>query len=254
MSLFKQYPYDHQHIERFLIAFGNLFTGITIQKWDANGKKQSSFEVPIEYAPKDKWVSRIREQNDLTGPQVKMTLPRMAFEVVDIQYAPERKIGVNGVYALGTANGVRGKVYPPTPYDVIINLYLVTKDQKNESFQAIEQMLPYFQPYMMVNYKILPEYAIKKDVPITFQSYQTEDTFEGSHEEQRTVTQIFTFSAQMDFFGPTLLNTAIIKDVLVKFGYDSTRPIHTTLETKIDPITANPGDTYTIVETKTEII
>ena len=253
MSLFRTTPFYHAHIERFLGAFGEIFSGITIEKRDDTGKKLKSYEVPIEYAPKNKWLNRIREQNDLTSQQVKMTLPRIAFEMTDIQYAPARKIGVNGTYAIGTINGTRGKIYPPTPYDMIFNLYVITKDQ-NDSLQILEQIVPYFQPYMTINYEILPEFKIFKDVPITLQAYQTRDAFEGSPEDVRTVETQFTFAAQMDFFGPMILNSAIIKDIVLKFGETYNLPTHTTVEIKVNPLTANKTDTYNIVETKVEII
>lgn len=253
MSLFNQTPYYHEHVLRFFTAFGDIFSGITITKRDEQGNKVKVYEVPIEYAPKNKWLSRIREQNDLTASQIKMTLPRMSFEMTDIRYAPDRKIGVNGTYALGNALGNRGKIFSPVPYDVIFNVYVLTKDQ-NDSLQILEQILPYFQPYLTLNYEILPEYQITKDVPITLMSYQTEDTFEGSPEEVRTITQIFTFSAQMDFFGPTILNSAIIKDVIINMGYTYNNIITGVLETKVNAITASKDDNYTIIETKVELI
>jgi len=251
MSIFQNTPYKHDHILKFIVAFGNLFTGVTISKTDATGTKKQVYECPIEYAPKNKWISMLRERSDLNAHQVKMTLPRMAFEMVDIQYAPDRKIGVNGSYAVGEINGMRGKIFPPTPYDCIFELYVLTKDQ-NDSLQIVEQILPYFQPYMTMNYEILPEYKIFKDVPVTFQAYRTEDTYAGSPEEQRTVTTIFTFAAQMDFFGPMTATTAVIKDAIVKMGENYGKPTNITLEAKVDPITASISDSHTINTTITE--
>jgi len=254
MSLFNQTPFYHEHILRFFTAFGDIFSGITITKRAENGDKLKIYEVPIEYAPKNKWLRRIREQNDLTAPQVKMTLPRMSFEMIDIRYAPLRKVGVNGSYALGVVNGSRGKIFPPTPYDVIFNVYALTKDN-NDSLQILEQIVPYFQPYLSLTYEILPEYQITKDIPITMQAYQVEDAFEGSPEDVRTVNQIFTFAAQMDFFGPMMTNSAIIKDVIVNVGYEYNKPTHTKIEVKVDPITANVDDVYAINSTiTTEIL
>lgn len=252
-SIFQTTPFQHDHVLRFITAFGELFTGVTIRKNDSSGVRKQVYEVPVEYAPKDKWISRLREQPDLTSPQIKVTLPRMAFEMVDFRYAPDRKIGVNGAYAIGNINGMRGKIFPPTPYDVIFNLYAATKDQI-DSLQILEQITPYFQPYMTLNYEILPEYQIFKDVPITLEGYQIEDTFAGSPEDQRTVTQIFTFAAQMDFFGPTIASSTIIKRALVLMGHQFGNPINTTLEVRVDPISAAKTDAYTIIETKTEMI
>lgn len=259
MPIFRDTPFYHQTIERFIIAFGQLFTGITIQKTDANGNKIQSYEAPIEYAPKNKWESRIREQNDLTSPQVKMTLPRIAFEVSDIKYAPDRKIGVNGVYAVGTMPAtatrpaMRGKIFPPTPYDVTFSLYVATKDS-TDAFQILEQILPYFQPYMTLTYIILPEYNITKDSPVTFQAYQIDDTYDGSPEDQRLETQTFTFGAQMDFFGPMILTDKIIKNVIASLGESFNLPTNVKINNVVNPITAAVHDTYTIVETINETI
>lgn len=253
MSLFKQTPFKHDHVLRFITAFGDLFSGITITKQTEAGDRIQSYEVPLEYAPKNKWISRLREQNDLTANQVKMTVPRAAFEMVDIRYAPDRKIGVNGQYVVGDIGGVRGKIYPPAPYDMIFELNVLTKDQ-NDSLQVLEQIVPYFQPYMTINYEILPAYRITKDVPITLTGYKTEDTFEGSPEDTRTVTTVFTFAAQMDFFGPMILNSAIIKTAIVNMGYQYGKPTNIKIEENVNPTTAGLNDNYTIVETISEIV
>lgn len=252
MSLFNTAPFDHEHISRFIVAFGELFTGITIQKRSASGEVLQSYEVPIEYSPKNKWISRLREQEDLMANQVKITLPRAAFEMTDIRYAPDRKIGVNGTYAIGNINGMRGKIYAPTPYDMEFQLYIMTKDQ-DDAQQVVEQVIPYFNPFLTINYEILPQYQIKKDVPITLTAYQSQDTYEGSPEEQRTVTTIFTFQAQMDFFGPLFATTSVIKNVNLYF---SQNPLYINptinINAKVDPITASKDDVYTIIETITE--
>jgi hypothetical protein len=253
MTLFRTTPFYHQTIERFVVAFGQLFTGMTIQKKDINGNKLQSYEAPIEYAPRNKWISRLREQNDLTMPQVKMTLPRMAFELSDIKYAPERKIGVNGVYAIGNINGMRGKIFPPTPYDVTFSFYVATKDS-NDGYQILEQILPYFQPYMTLTYEILPEYRITKDVPVTLVSYQDEDNYDGSPDEQRIEIQTFTFSAQMDFFGPMIISDKIIKEVIIRLGESFNMPTNITLDSTVVPRTAGISDVYTIIDTVNEMI
>jgi len=258
MSLFSAFPFTHQTIERFIVAMGEFFSGIHVQKFDTNGNKIQDYICPIEYAPKDKWISRVREQNDLTGPQVKMTLPRMAFELIDIRYAPERRIGVNGTYAIGTIPATsttpsyRGKIYAPTPYDCVFNLYILAKDQKNDSQQIIEQILPYFQPYTIIKYLILPEYNITKDVPVSMQKFELEDTFAGSPEDIRTVTTTFTFSAQMDFFGPMLITDAIIKQININMATvpftPTTVPSVVVTET-VTPPTAAVTDIYTVSQT-----
>ena len=254
MSLFGAYPYYHRTLERFIIAFGSLFSDITIRKFDSSGTNRlSSYTVPVEYACKDKWFSRLKEQTDLSAHQVKVTLPRIAFEMTDLRYAPTRKIGVNGNFVVGNVNGMRGRIYTPAPYDCIFNLYIATKDS-SDGFQIMEQIIPYFQPYFTLTYITLPEYNITKDVPITLDSYQSDDTYDGSFEEQRLETQTFTFSAQMDFFGPTIASDAVIKQVLIGLGENFNMPTNIEMTSTVNPFTAASTDIYTIVDTLTETI
>lgn len=253
MALFDVNFYHHG-LERFIIAFGQLFTGISIVKRDENGVKYKNYPVGIEYGPKHKWISRQREQPDLTAGQIEITLPRISFEITDIQYAPARKIGTNGTYCVGNVNGMRGKIFNPTPYDVIIELRSYCKDQ-NDSQQILEQILPFFQPYLTLNFEILPEYKIAKDVPITFQGYQQQDTYDTSPEEFRAVQQTFTFAAQMDFFGPLMGSTAVIKDIILTIGEDITFNHNLVdMEIKVNPLTAAKTDIHTIDTTIKELI
>jgi hypothetical protein len=253
MSVFSNTPYNFQSLERFISALGQLFTGITLVKRDNNGSKISTVQIPISYAPKSKWLAMITERPDLEGPQVKITLPRAAFEITDIKYAADRKIGMQGAYTVGDINGKRGKIFPPAPYDVTFNLYVATKDENNASFNVLEQIVPYFQPYMTMKYEILPLYKINKEVNITLLDYQNEDTYDGSPENQRTITQIFTFVANVDFFGPMITNTAVIKEVLVKTSFDSTMKATHLYDLKVNPFSANATDNYAVLESIKQI-
>lgn len=245
--MFELNPFFHAHLKNLILAFGDTFSGITIQKNEDCATKLQTYQVPIEYAPKNKWISRRNEQPDFMAQQVQITLPRMSFEIVSMKYAPERRIGVPGTYVVGNINGKRGKIFNPVPYDVSINLYALTKDQ-TDSHQILEQILPFFQPYMMLNYEILPEYQIRKDVPVTYEGYTQEDSYEGSPEDMRLITQTFTFNAKIDLFGPLIAGGNVIKDVLIDLGYNSTNPATRQYEAVVNPRAANKDETHTVDE------
>lgn len=247
MTMFTQYFY-HQQIKKFILAFGNLFSDITIQKHEKNGTIHQEIVVPIAYAPKNKWVARVNEQNDFMVPQVEITLPRITFEMVDMKYAPEKKIGFSGAYVLGTSGSTRTKIYNPSPWDVTFNLYSYAKDQ-TDSLQILEQILPYFQPFLTVNYEVLPAYQIMKDVHISLVDSKVEDLYEGSPDNVRQVIQTFTFNATLDFFGPLAASSSVIKDVLVDFAWQFPNKAHTRYEAKVDPLSANVDEVYIIIET-----
>lgn len=247
MSVFEHNHYYHQQVKRMIIAFGELFTGISIKKQEKSGKKYQEYPVPVAYAPKNKWVSRTTEQPDLMAPQVEITLPRITFEMAQMRYAPERKIGFNGAYVVGNIGGVRSKLFSPAPWDVTFNMYSYTKDQ-TDSLQILEQILPYFQPFMTLNYEVLPEYQIKKDVPVTLIDTSIEDSYEGSPDNMRQVIQTFSFNFQLDLFGPVPASGKVIKEAFINVGFLFPNPPTMQFSATVTPREANKYDAHTIIE------
>ena len=96
MSLFKDNPYYWSTVVKFITAFGNLFTGMTLTEMDSACNITKVIRVPIAYGPKNKWLSRLSSEPDLDSTHVRMTLPRLAFEITDYRFDPTRKIGTQG--------------------------------------------------------------------------------------------------------------------------------------------------------------
>lgn len=226
--MFEKQPFYHNHIRNFIVAFGTLFSGITVRTWDKDGVLDRSVRVPIAYGPRSKWLERLRADPDLKN-NVKTTFPRLAFEIVDYRYAPERKIGQQGDYLIGQRHNIKSgeklgeaKVFTPAPWDVIIELSSIAKTQE-DNLQILEQILPYFTPSLIINMDVLPEFNINKDIPITLDNIQTEDNYQTEMTEQRVVTQIFRFSAKLDFFGP-MVDIGRIKHTLATIGTNADLP------------------------------
>ncbi len=254
MSLFQNTYYYNQQLKSFISAFGSLFDQMSIKRWDVNGLVLQDFKVAIDFAPKNKWVVSITERPDFNQQQVQITLPRLAFEITQIKPATNRKLGFNGTYSVGvnSADNSKTKIFNPTPVDLSVNLYAMTKEN-DEMFQIIEQILPFFNPTLTINYNILPSYNIFKDVPITLNNVDTTDSYTSAIDEQRFVITTFSFSAQTYIFGPIAEKGTIIKDVKISLGEKDTMNIIENFETKVNPITANPGNVYTINNKWTEI-
>lgn len=245
--LFKAAYYYHQVTKQFIVAFGSLFQNIAIEKYLADGTKAQTYEVPIDFAPKNKWLTLISERPDYTNNQVQMTLPRLAFEITSMKPNMSRKIGFNGTYAMGNnKDGTRTKIYNPTPIDLTVALYAVSKDNE-DMLQIIEQILPYFQSTLVMNMNLLPEYNIMKDVPISLMDIQTEDSYNGSTEDQRFINTTFIFNVPMYYYGPIMDKSSVIKDVILNINTDQGRA--EVYEAKVSPITANKTDPHSIIET-----
>ena len=73
-----------------IIGFGSLFNGLEIKHKDSSDDSVSIVKVPLAYGPTQKFLARLEQQPDLNKP-VQMTLPRMSFEFIGVQYDATRK-------------------------------------------------------------------------------------------------------------------------------------------------------------------
>ena len=127
--------------------FGSLFNNIYILHKNSSGAVINTKKVPLSYAPKSKFLERIREHADLdTENKVALKLPRMSFEILAYTYAPERQLQKTGNFSrAGLTDSDRMKFYAPVPYTLSMQLNIFTKLQ-DDALQIVEQIIPYFNP------------------------------------------------------------------------------------------------------------
>ena len=122
-----------------IIGFGSLFNGIEVKK------SNSIIKVPLAYGPTQKFLARMQQEADLNKP-VSITLPRMSFEFLGLQYDPTRKSTQTQTIINQSPDGAEVKKnYLPVPYNMRFELSIMTK-LNDDMLQIIEQILPYFQP------------------------------------------------------------------------------------------------------------
>lgn len=247
-SIFGSNPYYHATIRNFIIAFGSLFSGMTITNKSATGKREQVIKVPIAYGPKHKWLDRLKEQPKPEKGGVGSTLPRLAFEITDYKYDAARKIGTQGNSVTGRIGTMGAKVFNPVPYDVTIQLYSLAKDN-DDSLKILEQILPYFAPHIDLSFVILPQFNLKKTVPVVLETVSVTDTYDGLTDEFRAVTQTFTFTAKLDLFGP-IHTGGVIKTSTVDIAINEGEAAIETLSFAVNPQSANREDPHTIDETR----
>ena len=137
--------YYHEIIRKTIIAFGTLFNSINIKHKKSDGTILDDIKVGLSYGPQQKYLAKIQEQVEL-AKSVAITLPRMSFEMNNIQYDPARKTGVTQTFkAVDSTDDKMKKVYMPVPYNIGFELNIFSK-LNDDALQIIEQILPYFQP------------------------------------------------------------------------------------------------------------
>jgi len=212
------FEYFYNEIFRsVIIGFGSLFNGIEIQHKDSADDTVSIIKVPLAYGPTQKFLARMQQEEDLNKP-IQMTLPRMSFEFIGLQYDPSRKSTQTQSIINTTSGGASSKkVYMPVPYNMSFQLSIMTK-LNDDMLQIVEQILPYFQPAYNLSINFLGNIKEKRDIPIQLDSIQMDDDYEGNFDTRRALIYTLNFTAKTYLFGPISDVTGdIIKKVSV--GY-----------------------------------
>ena len=215
----------HQLTRKAVILFGRLFDDISIiRKNDQTGAETQRFLVPIIYAPKEKMVTRIFSDPDLTR-QLQAILPRMSFEITGINYDAARKqnslLKTNQTSTSTSATSA----YMGVPYDLTFELNVYAR-HIDDGTHIVEQIMPFFNPDFTVTAKMVPDLGFYKDVPVILNSITNNIQYEGNYDSVRYVYWTLTFTMKMHYYGPVStvkiirsVYTNIYNDVSLSSGY-----------------------------------
>lgn len=199
----------HGIIRKTIVSFGRLFSNIYIDRKQGDsveGTTVQRLQIPLAYAPKEKWLVRIEQDPDLNN-HTYTSLPRMSFEITGYNYDSTRKFNRNNTINCNTGESSTG-VGAPVPYNVNISLYVLTKTQE-DGLQIVEQILPWFSPEYTLGVKVLSDLNLIIDVPVVLNGIQVADDYDGSFETRRFVTHTLDFTLKTNLFGPVSQNSPI---------------------------------------------
>ena len=237
----------NQSFRRLIIAFGQVFNNIVIQRTNSTGGVTSRIKVPLAYAPKEKFLVRLDQQANLNSREFATSLPRMGFEITGLAYDPSRKLTRVQKYSQVKSNEDGKKVnynYTPVPYNISMQLYIFTATAE-DGLQIVEQILPFFQPDYTVTINAVPDLNIKRDVPIVLGNINYEDNYDGDFTNRRAVIYTLSFTAKTYLFGP-MNNQGVIKTSQADLGTSTDSPL--TREERVvvipNPTTADADDDF----------
>lgn len=236
-------------IRKSVIAFGNLFNNIHIDRRNGAGEVIQTLKVPLSYAPKSKFLSRIAAQPQSFEQSFQTFLPRLAFEMAGIQYDPGRRISlVQQNRAVNSTSTTLNVQYAPTPYNINMMLYCYTKDQ-DDGLQIIEQVLPYFNPDFNLSLNAIPALGIKNDLPIILDSVSYDDNYEESFNTRRAIIWTLSFTMKLNFYGPINKQGIIRNTTINTYSDPALANKQSIYSAQVDPGSAVPGDDINIIET-----
>jgi len=204
----------HEILRKTIIGFGNLFNNIQIKHTNDSGDVTSVIKVPLAYGPTQKFLARIEQSPNLNKP-VQMTLPRMSFEFIGLNYDNTRKLTTTQSFlSKSSTNGtdVR-KTYMPVPYNMEFELSIMTKIN-DDMLQIIEQIVPYFQPSYNITINLVQTIGEKRDIPIVLGNISMQDDYEGDFTTRRALIYTLRFTAKTYLFGP--VSSGVGQDIIQK--------------------------------------
>ena len=213
--MFGTYFY-HKRVRSAVSVFGSLFNNLFVLRKNSAGETISQVKVPLSYAPKRNFISRLEAMNsgEQAERRVAIKLPRMSFEITSITYDNTRQLNkMNTLNKVLSGSVVsRQKIFSHTPYNINFDLNIYAKSQ-DDALQIVEQIFPFFTPQYTVTVKPFSNITdLTEDVPITLTSTNFSDDFEGAIEQRRTIIYTLSFEMKVNFYGP--LNTSkIIREV-----------------------------------------
>ena len=243
----------HEIIKKTVIGFGTLFNNIELRR--TSGSKTEVMKVPLAYGPKQKFLARLKAVGDLTSKdQVQITLPRISFEIQGIQYDASRKVSPTQYIRHTQSDGDNVKSYMPIPYNINFELAILAKNQ-DDSLQILEQILPHFQPSFNITLNLIPELGEKRDYPITLNSIDYDDQYEGDYDSRRTLIYTLQFTAKTFLYGPVQSSEGeLIRKAIVDYATDTklSAPREVRYTVTPDPLDADPDDNFGFNELKAE--
>lgn len=243
-------PFYYGTTRKMVIAFCGLFNNIFIRTKDKSGTTQKIVPVPLAYANKEKMLVRLNQDPGL-NEDAQITLPRMSAEIVGFEYDSDRQM-VKTNRQTSVRDGRTGYQYSPVPWNLSFNLYAYTLTQE-DTFQIMEQILPYFTPDMNLSVKIMKDPDVVQDCTLILNDVNIDDQYDGSFEDRRYIITTYLFTLQMNYFGPILGSfdaenhfengetVSVIKKVITNLNtlkYTAT----------VDPFEANEDDVHSIDE------
>ncbi len=220
----------HGVVRKCIIGFGRLFSNIKIDRKitdPVKGETIQRLNVPLSYAPKEKWLVRVDEDTSLEGHTL-TTLPRLSFEIIAYTYDSLRKINrmqqLKNPGAGGTDSAAMMRT--PVPYNIDMSLYIITKTQE-DALQIMEQILPWFTPEYTMTINAVEDMGVKLDVPVVLNSVIVSDEYEGDFQTRRFVIHTINFQMKVSLFGPVsqqgIIGTTDVNISVNENGYAATK-------------------------------
>lgn len=210
--------FNFNGLRKTTIQFLNIFNYIKIAKYNPDGSIRGYVQVPLKYAPKEKFYYWLFQRKH------ELKLPMMSAYITSINPAMSER-GTNKNIKIVTDDG---RIYHKSlvPYTVEYELAISTLFH-NELDQIFEQIIPYFTPYVMTRINI-PEINNFFDCKVTLTSISPDMNVEIPEEDYRTINWIMSFSVNTFALQP-INDSKYIEEIFLQIRDKDTSTLYETL-------------------------
>lgn len=187
-------PFEHQLIWKYSVVFGTFFNDIVIQRGDASNPKMQKFKIPIEFAPREKFLGMtdLKPTDDKSNPH----MPRMAYEITGMSFDATRKLDRKRIVNINSQTMLRG-----APWNLNFKLYIMTKNLLDAT-KIVEQILFMFQPDLTVDVKLLKDFDHIERITTDYVGVSHQDDYQGDFEVMRRTVWEIDFVMKAWLYGP----------------------------------------------------
>jgi hypothetical protein len=252
-------------IRKVVVAFGTMFNDIEVVRFTNTGQLQHKMTVPLSYGAKEKYLTRIISNPNLTK-SVSTVVPRMSFNLDGLSYDISRKKQTTlQNFSFTKENGVSSQ-YAPVPYNFDFSLSIFVRHTEDGT-QILEQILPFFTPDFTVTVDFIDGMCQKYDMPIMLNSVTNNTDYEGDMLTTRLITWDLNFTAKGYIWPILKTGRGLIGQYSPVGGEDGTGGYGgaivnlygdmnsdqklVTYKVQSDPLDADPDDEYGFNETVT---
>ena len=208
-------PQYHATTKKMMVAFTSLFDNIRVDL--ADGRE---IVVPLHYAQGEKFVDSVTRYVDKSGASQKPpAMPIMGYELVSMNYAPERHTPFNNRIQDKEMKEQRAFMYNRCPIDFQFDLYIAVK-RIDDGLKIIEQIIPYFQPQVTLRVRGIEGLNHATNIPVLLTSYSSDIQADGSMDESRVIIYQMSFTLK-GFLYTDVLRFNTINNSIINVKEDS---------------------------------
>lgn len=209
-------------IRRTVIALLDMFNDIKIQRYDKNGTLVKTINVPILFAPQEKFMLLSKRDGSTNKELFKNSpIPRIALGLDGISYNSSRAYSTNEnvFYDEGLDQNLLTeyvKNVQPAPYDFNFTLYIRT-NHFNDYTQIVEQILPYFNPDLYLRIKEFSFLNVERNMQVLLNGTNSEFLEPQTQDDIRLVNGSLNLTVAGWMYRP-ISSDKIIKKITANYN------------------------------------